>query len=356
MSKYQCEECNKIFVLKSKYISHVHKDNIYLFKQNMNDIVKTMDNMKISKSINRNIICKPILKWVGGKTQIIETILSKFPYEMNNYHEIFLGGGSILLGFLSLVREGIIKVSGGIFAYDLNEPLINVYKNIKHNHELLYIEIQIIIKDFNECLHNDVNRNPITLDDAKESKENYYYWIRKKYNELSREEKNSIIGSALFIFLNKTCFRGVFRIGPNGFNVPYGHYKNPEIINKEHLNEVHNLLQNVTFICSDFSESLLNIGVKDFAYLDPPYAPETEKSFVGYTEFGFSLNKHYELFNIIHTMSCNDKKVLMSNSDVQLVKDNFQDNKYSIMSIQCKRSINSKKPDSKTNEVLISNY
>ena len=126
----------------------------------------------------------------------------------------------------------------------------------------------------------------------KLSKENYYYWIRSQYNLLNSEEKKSIIGSSMFIFLNKTCFRGVFRVGPRGFNVPYGHYNNPEIINKEHLDKIHNLIQNVIFECSDFSNSLLNVQNGDYLYLDPPYAPEKETSFVGYTENGFNINNH----------------------------------------------------------------
>jgi len=108
--------------------------------------------------------------------------------------------------------------------------LINVYKNIQTNHIELYKEIQKIIKNFNECGEGKINRKPKNINEAKIAKENYYYWIRNCYNKLNNE--NSILESAMFIFLNKTCFRGLYRIGPNGFNVPYGHYSNPEIINK----------------------------------------------------------------------------------------------------------------------------
>ena len=231
---------------------------------------------------------KPILKWVGGKTQIIDRIMADFPAEINNYREIFLGGGSVLLALLTHVQNGTIKIHGNIYAYDLNEPLIYLYKNIQSNHNDLYEEVQTIIKEFNSCSNDsEINRKPLTIDEAKRTKENYYYWIRNKYNKLSTDDKIKVVGSAMFLFLNKTCFRGVFRVGPNGFNVPYGHYNNPEIINKEHLDRVHELVKDVIFECADFTISLnSHIEVNDFLYIDPPYAPENNTSFVGYTENG----------------------------------------------------------------------
>ena len=161
----------------------------------------------------------------------------------------------------------------------------------------------------------------------------------------------------MLIFLNKTCFRGIFRVGPNGFNVPYGHYSNPEIINKEHLDNIHNLIQNVLFECCDFNTSLAlaNIEQGDFAYLDPPYAPETNTSFVGYTEKGFDIENHKKLFNLIHNLTDAKHKIMLSNADVSLVRENFKE-KYSTSTILCKRSINSKNPESKAKEVIIKNY
>ena len=302
-------------------------------------------------------IIKPILKWVGGKTQIIDKIICDFPLEINNYHEIFLGGGSVLLALLSYIKSSNIKVYGNIYAYDLNEPLIHMYKNIQKSHIELYDCIQNIIRDFNECKNEKINRAPINITQAKLAKENYYYWIRNQYNNLSIIDKKSILGSAMFIFLNKTCFRGVFRLGPKGFNVPYGHYNNPEIINKEHLEEIHNLIQSVIFEYLDFSSSIKNIiEPDDFTYFDPPYAPETDTSFVGYTEKGFSIKNHKQLFDLIHLLTDANKKIMMSNSDVKLIRDNFTSEKYNIISILCKRSINSKNPNSKTKEVIIKNY
>jgi DNA adenine methylase len=299
---------------------------------------------------------KPILKWVGGKTQIIDTVISNFPVEMNNYHEPFLGGGSVLLTLLSSIKNEIIKVNGNIYAYDLNESLIYTYKNIQTQHNDVYNKLQEIITEFNKCGNGEVNRKPENLEQAKKAKENYYYWIRSKYNNLCLTDKKSTLCTAMFIFLNKTCFRGVFREGPNGFNVPYGHYKNPEIINKEHLEEVHQLIQNVTFECCDFNSSLSKAKSNDFIYLDPPYAPNTDTSFVGYTKDGFDIDQHNKLFNLIHSLTETNKRIMLSNADVELVRKNFTNEKYNILSIICKRSINSKNPDAKAKEVIIKNY
>jgi len=301
-------------------------------------------------------ISKPILKWVGGKTKILSFLMDRFPKTVNNYHEPFVGGGSVLLQFLLLIKNGNMKVYGNIFAYDLNEPLIGTYINIKNQHVELYKSINTLIDEYRECCNGIVNRKPKTFDEAQENSENYYYWIRTKYNNLSNENKISVDGSAMFIFLNKTCFRGMFRIGPNGFNVPFGHYTNPEIINFEHLTEIHDLIQCVTFKCCDFNDALSDIKVNDFVYLDPPYAPETKTSFVGYTEDGFCLEKHMELFELLHGLTFTDKKIMMSNADVNLVRENFTDDLYTTESILCNRFINSKNPGAKANEVVITNY
>lgn len=317
-----------------------------------------IDDSKLVKDVNvkKIDIPKPILKWVGGKTQILDKIIGNFPTEINNYHEIFLGGGSVLLTLLSYVKHDIIKLYGKIYAYDYNDPLIHVYKNIQSKHDKLYNEIQKIISEFNSCDDGEINRKPKNINEAKIAKENYYYWIRSKYNNLSSTDKKKPKGSAMFIFLNKTCFRGVFREGPNGFNVPYGHYKNPEIINREHLDEIHELIQNVVFKHSDFNDSLDDIEQNDYVYLDPPYAPETEKSFVGYTKDGFDIDNHNKLFELIHELTKSNKKIMLSNADVKLVRDNFTNKKYNISSIVCKRVINSKNPKATTNEVIIKNY
>ena len=294
-------------------------------------------------------IQKPFLKWVGGKTQIINEIISKIPNKINNYHELFLGGGSVLLAVLSLEKQNKVIIKNKIYAYDINKDLINVYKNIQSNKEELYKFIDLYITEYDSIRGNIINRKPETIDEAKTSKESYYYWIRNKYNNI---DKDSIECSALFMFINKTCFRGMYREGPNGYNVPYGHYKTtPTIITLSDLNYISDLIKNVEFKHSSFTESIKDIKSNDFVYLDPPYAPENSKSFVKYVENGFNLDMHKLLFNEIKKLK--NVKFVMSNSKVDLVIDNFKE--YNCEDITARRAINSKKPGSTTTEVIIYN-
>jgi DNA adenine methylase len=159
--------------------------------------------------------------------------------------------------------------------------------------------------------------------------------------------------AALLLFLNKTCFRGIYREGPNGFNVPYGHYKKPSIVDEHQLMEMSDLIKYVEFRCCSFDECLTNVEKGDFVYLDPPYVPETATSFVGYTKDGFKLENHKTLFEICKSLSNKKVILVMSNADVQLVRDSFVEDVYDITTLSCKRTINSKKPQSTTNEVLV---
>lgn len=294
-------------------------------------------------------IQKPFLKWVGGKTQIINSIIPKIPQEMNNYHELFLGGGSVLFAVLSLKKQNKITIHNKIYAYDFNENLINLYKHIQNNKDELYNYIYLYLLEYNSIKGTDINRKPKNIEEAKTSKESYYYWIRNKYNNI---DKNSVECSALFMFINKTCFRGMYREGPKGYNVPYGHYKTtPKIITREELNEVSKLIKDVEFIHSDFRVSIKNVKQGDFVYLDPPYAPESSNSFVGYVADGFGLQTHKTLFSEIKKLS--NVKFIMSNSKVDLVTESFKD--YNCEEVKARRAINAKKPGSTTTEVIIYN-
>jgi len=130
-----------------------------------------------------------------------------------------------------------------------------MYINIRDNYNQVLLLIKEIIDIYNNLDNTIINRKPKTIEEAKTSQESYYYWIRKQYNLLNQNDKNKPLGSAYFIFLNKTCFRGVYREGPNGFNVPFGHYTNPEIINELHIKTISSLIQNVHFYCSSFEKS-----------------------------------------------------------------------------------------------------
>lgn len=308
------------------------------------------------KRMNEIDIYKPILKWVGGKTQILDKLLIEFPLEMDNYHEIFIGGGSVLFGLLSLVRNGNIKIRGKIYAYDINDALIYVYKNIQSNYEALYDEIEKIMEEYRKCGEVGINRKPINIEEAMESRENYYYWMRSEYNKMDNDERRTIRGSSVFIFLNKMCFRGIYRISSRGFNVPFGNYKRLEIIKMDYLRKISELIRDVIFETCDFRESMKRIKINDYVYLDPPYASDKDKSFDGYTENGFNKDSHIELFKMIDKLGEDGKKVMLSNADVKIVRDNFKDDRYKIMRVICKRLINSKNPESMANEVIIKNY
>lgn len=294
-------------------------------------------------------IQKPFLKWVGGKTQIIDKIVSRIPRDMNNYHELFLGGGSVLLAVLSLREQRKIIIRQNIYAYDINRDLINVYKHIQTDKDRLYTLLKMYITEYDSIDGSIIHRNPSSIEEAKTSKESYYYWIRNMYNHI---DKGSVECSVLFMFLNKTCFRGMYREGPNGFNVPYGHYKKtPSILSKTEINRISELIQDVQFIHCTFTESIKTIREGDFVYLDPPYAPEKTNSFVGYVSNGFDLKTHQLLFDEIKRLK--NIQFVMSNAKVDFVTDTFKD--FKCDEIVARRAIHCKKPGSTTTEVLIYN-
>jgi len=310
------------------------------------------------------IIVKPFLKWVGGKTQIIDDIIDNIPDEINNYYECFVGGGSVLLALLSYQKNNKIKITGDINVYDINENLINLYNVIKNDKDKFIEQINIYIDQYKniETLKIDEdkkNKNKLkkTLEESLLSKERYYYWIRNIYN---LSNLSIIETSALFVFLNKTCFKGLYRCNTKTgyFNVPFGNYNNPKIIDEEHINEIHSLIQNVKFNLLDFSKSLdKKFDKNDYIYLDPPYVPENKKSFVDYNKSGFNIDCHNKLFDMIHQLTNDNIKITLSNSDTDLVNKNFNNNKkYYIKKINIIRRINSKKPNSTTDELIINNY
>jgi DNA adenine methylase len=298
-------------------------------------------------------LVKPFMKWVGGKTQIIGEVMALFPKEMNNYHEPFLGGGSVLLALLTHVRNGTIKVSGKIHASDLNSNLIALYQNMQSNPDGIIAEVLKLSDEFAECRAEPVNRKAATLEAALGSPESYYFWTRARFNAL--QDRTSLEASAMLLFMNKTCFRGVYREGPNGFNVPFGNYKNPCILDADHIRTVSALIKDVVFTHCAFDACLSKIEPGDFVYLDPPYAPETGTSFVSYTSDGFNLDDHNRLFKLCAEMKAKNVRMVISNADVQLVRDAFPSPAYTTKIISCRRAINSKEPDARTNEVLIMN-
>ena len=302
-------------------------------------------------------ITKPFLKWIGGKTQIMNNIIKYIPSNIVNYHEIFLGGGSVLLTLLSLQKQNKINISGNIYAYDFNHALINTFNQIKKNHIEVITELAMIVNEFNKLSINTLGQKgapEVNESTYKNTREHYYYWIRKKFNT---SEKNSSLSAAYFIFLNKTGFRGMYREGNNGFNIPYGlkdRKSIPKILDESKLKNIANLIQNVEFIHSDFRVSIKRVEKGDYVYLDPPYVPFPDnKSFVDYNKDGFDKNKHEELFELVNELGRKNIKFALSNHRAELVLKKL--NLFNFEDIIARRAINSKNPGATAKEVIVSN-
>ena len=239
-----------------------------------------MENFSLFEKEEKNE-CKPFIKWVGGKGQLISEISKLYPIELgktiNKYAEIFIGGGAVLFDILSKYRLDEVYIS------DKNLELINTYKTIRDN-------VDILIKSLKEMENQYVPMN-------NEDRKVYYYGKRSEYNNLKINiEENNIRKAALFIFLNKTCFNGLYRVNKKGeYNVPMGAYKNPKICDEENLKNVSLALKNVKITYADYRESKDFIDEKTFVYIDPPYRPlNITSSFTSYTENDFSDKEQME--------------------------------------------------------------
>jgi DNA adenine methylase len=294
---------------------------------------------------------KPLIKWVGGKTQLLETVMAMMPAEMANYHEPFVGGGSVLL---SLLDSGKL-VHGTIYASDLNPVLIGMYRNVQQYPRAVIQALKALATDYEAATatFGTMTREAATRAEALKHPESYYYWVRRSYNQMSVEQRQMPSGSAIFIFLNKTCFRGLYREGPHGFNVPFGNYKKPAIVDEANIMAVSAAIQGVIFHCQDYTASLSAVtGPADFVYLDPPYVPEKPTSFTGYVAGGgFSCPaEHAAFFEKVRGLVC---PFLLSNSATPQVTEGFPAPFYKTVRLVARRAIHSKEPNAVTAEVLI---
>lgn len=291
---------------------------------------------------------KPFIKWAGGKSQLLNDIRLSYPTELGSkiykYAEPFIGGGAVLFDILSNYKLKEVYIS------DINIDLINVYKVVRD-------EVQPLIKLLKkyEDEYNLLNNNDRKI---------YYNMKRTQYNEIKVLSNILHIEKAsLFIFLNKTCFNGLYRVNKKGlFNVPMGAYKNPCICNKYNLINVSKVLQNVTIYCGSYKDSESFIDENTFVYIDPPYRPINEtSSFTSYTKFEFGDKEQIELAEFALKIKLKKAKVMLSNSDPKNVdkNDNFFDDLYQSFSIKrvgATRMINSKSSSrGKINELLIVN-
>ena len=295
------------------------------------------------------IECKPFIKWVGGKGQLLSEINKLYPVELgkniNKYAEIFLGGGAVLFDILSKYKLDEVYIS------DKNLELINTYKSIRDN-------VDILIKSL-----KGMEEQYIPLDNK--NRKDYYYKKREEYNSLKiNSEVNNIEKAILFIFLNKTCFNGLYRVNKKGkFNVPMGAYKKPKICDEENLKNVSLTLRNVKIVYADYRESEKFIDDKTFVYIDPPYRPlNITSSFTSYTENDFNDKEQIELAEYINVLNKKGAKIVISNSDPKNndIDDNFFDKlykNYNINRVKATRMLNSNASlRGAINELLITNY
>ena len=295
------------------------------------------------------IECKPFIKWVGGKGQLLPEINKLYPIELgkniNKYAEIFVGGGAVLFDILSKYKLDEVYIS------DKNLELINTYKSIRDN-------VDILIKSLKEMEEQYI---PLNNEDRKI----YYYEKREEYNSLKiNSEMNNIEKAILFIFLNKTCFNGLYRVTKKGkFNVPMGAYKKPKICDEENLKNVSLTLRNVKIVYADYRKSEKFIDGKTFVYIDPPYRPlNITSSFTSYTENDFNDKEQIELAEYINVLNKKGAKIVISNSDPKNndIDDNFFDKlykNYNINRVKATRMLNSNASlRGAINELLITNY
>ena len=289
---------------------------------------------------------KPFVKWVGGKTQLLDDIKKSLPYDLSlmndvTYVEPFVGGGAVMFWILQEypnIKKAIIN--------DINTELICTYNVIKSDVENLIAELTQIQYEY------------LSLNDAH--RKNYFLSKRELFNE---RKCSNVKTAALFIFLNRTCFNGLYRVNSKGaFNVPHGKYTNPKICDEETLKADSAILQRVEILCGDFAQTGKYAGGNVLYYLDPPYRPLTETSaFTSYSKDGFNDNEQMRLRDFCEYIARHKSLFVASNSDPKNVdsKDVFFDhlyNMFSIKRISAARMINSKANGrGAISEIMISN-
>ena len=294
-------------------------------------------------------IAKPFVKWAGGKSSLIPQITTYFPFELKNgqiekYVEPFVGGGAVLIDIL---QKYDVKQA---YAFDINKDLINCYNVIKYKVEDLILKLDKKEKKF------------LALD--KDERQKYFYAIRTEYNSYLLDNEIDVKRASEFIFLNRTCFNGLYRVNKNGkFNVPCGKYKNPTICDSNNLRNLSKLLKNVVFAYGDYKESEKLVDENTFVYFDPPYRPLSVTSgFTSYTKEDFNDENQKELAEYYNKLNIKNAKLMLSNSNPKNTNenDNFFEKIYkgfNINEVSAKRMINANaKGRGEISELLITNY
>ena len=295
-------------------------------------------------------LVKPFVKWAGGKGSLIIQLKRFYPLELENgkinkYVEPFVGGGAVLINIL---QEYDVKQA---YAFDINIDLINCYNVIKTN-------VEELIK-----LLDEKQKAFLVLE--TENRQKYFYDVRKEYNSYRIDENGmSVKRASEFIFLNRTCFNGLYRVNKNGdFNVPCGKYKNPTICDSQNLRNLSKLIQNVVFKYGDYRKTEKYIDNNTFVYFDPPYRPLSVTSgFISYTKEAFNDENQKELAKYFSALDSKNPKLMLSNSNPKNTNqnDDFFENIYkgfNINVVSAKRMINAKASGrGEISELLITNY
>ena len=266
----------------------------------------------------------PIVKWVGGKRQLMFELLKNMPKSYNRYFEPFIGGGAL---FFELQPDNA-------YISDMNEELINLYQVVRDEVDELICDLQ----------KHDISKE-------------YFMEIRNIDRTEEYQNWSDVQKASRFIYLNRTCFNGMYRVNSKGeFNVPFGHYKNPRILDENNLINCSNLLQGIEIKHADFSEILKKVKKGDFVYFDPPYVPLSEtSSFTSYTKDGFDIDMQFKLRDVCDKLDSMGVKFLLSNSDTKLVNELYEN--YNIKKVFASRQINANADGrGKITEVLVRNY
>ena len=268
---------------------------------------------------------QPFVKWAGGKRQYIKTIMEMAPKSFNDYYEPFVGGGAVLFS----LKHNSSHIN------DINTHLIHSYRTIRDNPDSLMEKLD----EYDSILLN----------------ENKYKEMRELYNQHIIEEKYDISTAALFIYLNKHAFNGLFRVNKKGlFNVPWNKKEYVASYNKENIVEISKFLQSATITSTDFETAVENAKENDFVFFDSPYAPLNPTSFIAYDKAGFTIEEHERLSNIYKSLTKKNVKCMLTNHNTELIRGLYKD--FKIKEINVRRSINSDATKRVGKEVIITNY
>ena len=270
----------------------------------------------------------PFVKWAGGKRQLIPQIRERMPEKYNDYYEPFVGGGAVIFDLLP--ANALIN--------DINIALINTYRTICN-------EPDAFLKEVNR-LDNDM------WEDGKK----YYYSIREHYNDKLMRSEYDVELAALFVFINKHCFNGLYRVNGKGlFNVPYNNSRRVSI-DEEAIMAASEYLKGVTIIDGDFEQACKNAKKGDFVFIDSPYAPLNPTSFESYTKEGFDIESHKRLAKLYNELTARGCYCMLTNHNTELINELYGNKDYKIDVVSVKRMINSDVSNRVGEEVIICNY